>query len=207
MENDSYKTNPSLIERIKQESDAKGWERFFDIYSPLLLRYSYSLGLNYGEAEDLVQETVISVSKTIKNFQYDPSKCSFKSWLFMIVKRRLIDLRRAQWCRMHQKHYSLNKETLDNQELPIEDKDQASPDQQLWEKEFEEFIRERVFNLLKKKFKIEYLQIFDLAINKEWSTPEIAKYLQISKPRIYLILHRMRKVLNKERNSILHGDI
>jgi predicted DNA-binding protein YlxM (UPF0122 family) len=82
-----------------------------------------------------------------------------------------------------------------------------APDPQLWERDWEEFVKERTFRLLKKKFKIEYLQIFDLSVNKDCSITEISKLLDISKPRLYLMLHRMRKTLNAERKNLLKGEL
>ena len=69
MEPDPYKTSASLIQAIKDQCDASSWERFYHIYHPLLFRYSCSLGLSQADAEDLVQETVVSVSKSIETFQ------------------------------------------------------------------------------------------------------------------------------------------
>ena len=70
------------------------------------------------------------------------------------------------------------------------------PDQQLWERDWEAFVKERTFKRLKERFKIEYLQIFDL-VNREWSTSCIAEHLKISKASVYLKLHRMRRALTR----------
>ena len=37
-----------------------------------------------------MQETVIAVAKNIKDFHYDPARCSFKSWLMLITRQRII---------------------------------------------------------------------------------------------------------------------
>jgi RNA polymerase sigma factor (sigma-70 family) len=47
-------------------------------------------GLTETEAQDAVQETVLAVVKNIKEFQYDPERCSFKSWLMLITRQRII---------------------------------------------------------------------------------------------------------------------
>ncbi len=80
------------------------------------------------------------------------------------------------------------------------------PDQQLWERDWEAFVKERTFKRLKERFKIEYLQIFDLAVTREWSTSRIAEHLKISKASVYLKLHRMRRALKKERQTLLEAD-
>ncbi len=54
-------------------------------------------GLSDQEAEDVVQETVISIAKKMPEFVYDPAKCSFKGWLMHVTRLRILDqLRRRQ---------------------------------------------------------------------------------------------------------------
>ena len=92
MDQDTYKTSPQLIQGLKDHCDASSWERFYHIYHPLLFRYACSLGLKPTEAEDLIQETVITVSKSIGSFRHQTEGGTFKGWLFTIVKRKFIDL-------------------------------------------------------------------------------------------------------------------
>jgi len=207
MDKDPLKTRLSLIEKLRDQSDQESWERFYDNYSPLLFRFSRSLGMTASEAEDLVQETVISVSKSIANYRYEPIKCSFKGWLFMIIKRRLIDLRRSQSRRKNQLHDSLDQQEKDIDKHNLVDSGNSSPDQELWESDWELFVRERAYETLKKTAKIEHLQIFDLSVNKGLEVAEISKFMEISTARVYLILHRMRKTLKKERQTLLEGQI
>ena len=207
MDKETLKTRPSLIEKLRDQDDSQSWERFYEIYSPLLFRFSQSLGMSASEAEDLVQETVISVSKSITNYRYEPAKCSFKSWLFMIVKRRLIDLRRSQFRRKNELHDSLDQPEGGIDQHKLIDSGNSTPGEELWDNDWEKFVRERAYEILKKTAKIEHLQIFDLSVNKDWDTDQISKFLEISKSRVYLILHRMRKTLKKERQTLLEGHI
>jgi len=207
MDKETLKTRPSLIEKLRNQEDSQSWERFYEVYSPLLFRFSQSLGMSASEAEDLVQETVISVSKSITNYRYEPAKCSFKSWLFMIVKRRLIDLRRSQFRRKNELHDSLDQPEGAIDQHNLVDSGDSTPAEGLWEADWEQFVKERAYEILKKTAKIEHLQVFDLSVNKDWDTDQISKFLEISKARVYLILHRMRKTLKKERQTLLEGQI
>ena len=206
MEQDTYTTSPSLIQGIKDQCDNSSWERFYRIYHPLLFRYACSLGLKQTEAEDLVQETVISVSKSIRNFQHQTEIGTFKGWLFTIIKRKFIDLKRCQTRKRMLEHVNLD-DVKDGSEIfecgtLVQGQ---SPDQELWERDWERFVRQRASTLLKEKFKIEYLQIFDLAINQDWSVAKIAEFMQINRATVYLRLHRMRRILRQQRETLLHG--
>ena len=42
-------------------------------------------------AEEVVQETMVAISKNLDEYQYKPQDCSFKSWIFKMAKWRIID--------------------------------------------------------------------------------------------------------------------
>ena len=109
---------------------------------------------------------MVSVSKSIETFQYDPQRSSFKGWLFTIIKRKFIDLRRSQKRKKHLLHTDLDQSAAEISMMSAEASQGEGPDQQLWERDWEAFVKERTFKRLKERFKIEYLQIFDLAVNK-----------------------------------------
>jgi RNA polymerase sigma factor (sigma-70 family) len=41
------------------------------------------------EAQEVVQETIISVSRHIGTFRYDPAVSSFKTWLMVVTRSRI----------------------------------------------------------------------------------------------------------------------
>src|SRR5580658_10289334 len=84
-------TRESLLSRLKDWNDDEGWREFFSIYRQLIFITAIKSGLREDEAEEVVQETVISVAKTIKEFQYDPKKCRFKNWLGHLAQKRIAD--------------------------------------------------------------------------------------------------------------------
>ena len=93
MENkpDFIPTRESLLSRLKDWNDDEGWSEFFKIYRHLIFSTAIKSGLREDEAEDVVQETVLSVAKTIKEFKYDPKKCRFKNWLGHLAQKRIAD--------------------------------------------------------------------------------------------------------------------
>src|SRR5438552_7709921 len=83
-------TRQSLLSRLKNADDRASWQDFFDTYWRLIYAVAIKSGLTEAEAQDALQETVIAVARNIKEFQYDPKKCSFKSWLMLITRQRII---------------------------------------------------------------------------------------------------------------------
>jgi RNA polymerase sigma-70 factor (ECF subfamily) len=82
-------TRKSLLSRLKNWDDNASWRDFFDTYWKLIYGVALKAGLTHTEAQDVVQETVLGVAKSIGQFKYDPAVCSFKSWLMQVTRHRI----------------------------------------------------------------------------------------------------------------------
>jgi DNA-directed RNA polymerase specialized sigma24 family protein len=56
-------TRQSLVERLADWNDQKRWQQFFDSYWKLIHRAARKAGLTESEAQEVVQETLITVAK------------------------------------------------------------------------------------------------------------------------------------------------
>src|SRR5436190_2856518 len=83
-------TRASLLVRLKDWEDQASWQGFLDTYGRLIHGAALKSGLAETEAEDVVQETFLAVARNIGEFRYEPAKCSFKSWLLLITRQRII---------------------------------------------------------------------------------------------------------------------
>src|SRR5213592_2844159 len=84
-------TRASLINRLKNCQDQSSWQEFFDTYWKLIYGVARKAGLTDAEAQDVVQETMASVSKHMPTFKYDPAIGSFKAWLLNMTRWRITD--------------------------------------------------------------------------------------------------------------------
>ena len=90
-------TRQSLLSRLKDYDDNESWRDFFHTYWKLIYSMATRSGLSETEAQEVVQETIIAVSKQMPDFKYDRAKGSFKSWLLQLTRWRIQDqLRRRQ---------------------------------------------------------------------------------------------------------------
>src|SRR6202040_4355827 len=71
--------------------DQLRWQEFFDTYSKLIYSAARRSGMTDAEAQEVVQETVITVAKNIDKLKYDPNRGSFKGWLLQITRWRIVD--------------------------------------------------------------------------------------------------------------------
>jgi RNA polymerase sigma-70 factor (ECF subfamily) len=82
--------------RAYSAGDRLAFERLYDRYDPACFRFIRRLlGTGHAAAaEDLHQETWISVSRSAA--QFDPAKASFATWLYTIARRKVFDHFRRQ---------------------------------------------------------------------------------------------------------------
>jgi DNA-directed RNA polymerase specialized sigma24 family protein len=76
---DLIPTRKSLLGRLKDWDDNASWRDFFNTYWKLIYGFALQRGLTHCEAEEVVQDTVLAVAKSIQGFTYDPAKCAFKT--------------------------------------------------------------------------------------------------------------------------------
>ena len=88
---DSLVTRASLLGRLKNWDDAKSWEEFTQTYSRLIRAVALKAGLTESEAKDVEQETLLCVAKTIHEFESNPARGTFKSWLLNLTRWRIAD--------------------------------------------------------------------------------------------------------------------
>ena len=84
-------TRQSLLVRLKDADDHKSWQDFLNTYGPFIYGVAVKSGLTMVEAQEVVQETVISVSKKMPEFTYDPKVGAFKGWLMRLTHWRIKD--------------------------------------------------------------------------------------------------------------------
>ncbi|WP_353131273.1 RNA polymerase sigma factor [Parapedobacter pyrenivorans] len=89
-------TSGSLLFRLKTPDEA-AWERFVDVYGPLVMhwirRRCEACGLPTDRRDDVVQDVFLSVRQYIGNFERQRTG-SFRKWLRKIVNSRVIDVSR-----------------------------------------------------------------------------------------------------------------
>src|SRR5437762_9616110 len=84
-------TRRSLVDRLANWDDRERWQQFFDTYWKLIYSAARKSDLTDAEAQEVVQETVITVAKNIDKLKYDPAIGSIKGWLLQITRWRIAD--------------------------------------------------------------------------------------------------------------------
>jgi RNA polymerase sigma-70 factor (ECF subfamily) len=91
---DKADSHEDLVRRIADNKDRSAFAELFAHYAPRLKSYLMGLGLNDEKAEDLAQETMVTLWR--KAAQFDPAKARLSTWLFRVARNRFIDHTRKQ---------------------------------------------------------------------------------------------------------------
>jgi RNA polymerase sigma factor (sigma-70 family) len=189
-------TRRSLIDRLANWDDQRRWQEFFDTYWKLIYAAARKSGLTDVEAQEVVQETVITVAKKIDKLKYDPAIGSFKGWLLQITRWRIVDQFRKRGPGGAKSPRSLDDRLTATIER-IPDEHVVDLDE-VWEKEWEHNLFEGAIARVKKKIDPKQFQIFDCYVRKEWPAQKVAAQLRVNVGQVYLARHRVGALLKKE---------
>jgi RNA polymerase sigma-70 factor (ECF subfamily) len=195
-----------LLSRLRNCEDQESWREFVAVYGQLIFSIAVKPGLTEEEAEDVVQETVISVAKTMPGFRYDPSVCSFKSWLWRLTRARIADeLRKRGGKRIRLEEVGCRAQA----EPAVEEiADPAGvPQEAVWEEEFERTLTEAAVSRVKQRVRADHFQVFDFYALREMPVTEVARLLHVSVPQVYLRTHRIRKMMRAEARQLREKGI
>jgi RNA polymerase sigma factor (sigma-70 family) len=194
--NEIIPTRRSLLSRLKNWDDQEAWKTFFDTYWRLIYNTAIRAGLTKSEAEDVVQETVIGVAKNIPEFEYDPARGSFKTWLLRQTTWRITAILRKR-LPVHRSHVApgtaRRTTTLERVADPAMPSLEAS-----WNAEWEENILEVAVRRVKARADAKQFQAFDFCVNRGLSPAMVANQLQMNLARVYLAKHRIAGMLKRE---------
>jgi RNA polymerase sigma factor (sigma-70 family) len=190
-------TRQSLLVRLKDWEDHESWKSFFETYWRLIYNAATRAGLSDAEAQDVVQETVLSVAKAMPNFEYKQAKQSFKGWLLQLTNWRIDDQfrKRARGSPVSSPgtHTSTRTATIDRVADPA-----GPPMEAIWEEEWEKHLIDTAMERVKNKVDARQYQLFELCVVSQWSTAEVARALKVSPARVYLARHRIGRLVKKE---------
>ena len=190
-------TRWSLLGRLKDLGDQQSWRDFFDLYWRLIYGVATKSGLTDAEAQDVVQETIISVARKMPDFKAEPQAGSFKGFLLTITRRRIAD----QFRKRPPGHEARVRRPDDTRRTSTIERiaDPSSLDlDAVWNEEWEKNLMDAAMERAKRQVDLKQAQIYDLYVVKHWPVTKVARTLGVNVGQVYLAKHRFSKLLKKE---------
>ena len=190
-------TRWSLLTRLKDWNDQASWKDFFDTYWKLIYAVAIKAGLSDAEAQEVVQETVITVAKKMKDFKADPAFGSFKGWLLHITQWRIADQirKRDSAIRGGARRAPDTGATTTLGRLPDPT---GLKLESLWNEEWEKNLIDAALERVKHTVNAKQYQIFYLHVIKKSSVQKVAHTLGVNAAQVYLAKHRVGHLVKKE---------
>jgi len=177
-----------MEETVKSQAEASQW--VYD-YSDMLYRYALQRVRSAETAKDLVQDTFLSAWRNYEGYR---GEASVKSWLFVILKRKLID------------YYRRVAGTV-TEALDVDDAGEArffnrsdhwlrSALPAVWREDEESSLEKSEFYAVldgcKRKLKEVQSAVFTMKYMEDLDSDEICKVLDLSPSNYWVLLHRAK---------------
>ncbi len=177
----SFTTHFSVVNNLRNEDDSS-WNRFFQVYGPLIRLHGKDCGVPDDALDDLTQDVMLSIFKQSKTFVYDPARGRFRDYLRFIIRARANDFFRA--------HYREERaaRAVEATELYLDD---------LFSSEWEEQIRKQSLKKLKESSSSQHYQIFHMSVVQNRDPKELAAFFKMPRATIYSIRGRMEEKLRE----------
>jgi len=192
-ERESIATRASLLGRLRNWEDAESWEEFTRIYWRLIYNVARKAGLGDAEARDVVQDTLVGVAKKVHEFESNPELGTFRGWLLNLTRWRIVDHFRRQ--PVSQLESSTNR---DDRTATIERVADPNQIDALWEIEWKKNLFETAVSRLNRRVNPKHAQIFDLYSVRQWPAQKVARELGVTVLQVYLVNHRLTRLLKEE---------
>jgi RNA polymerase sigma factor (sigma-70 family) len=190
-------TRHSLLRRLKDQGDDRSWEDFFATYSKLIYNVSVKAGLTPTEAQDVVQETVLTVVRKIKDFQVDRARGSFKAWLLQATRWRIADQFRKRLPAAA--HPAASPDDTSHTPTAERMPDPASLNlDAVWDEDWKQNLTDAAMAKLKTLVDPEQYQMFDLHVLKQWPAVKVAEKMDVKLSQVYFAKYKVSRLLKKE---------
>lgn len=180
-------TRLSLLDSLRADARRSGWMEFYGLYAPAIFRVARARGLPVHDAEDIVQQTMLEVSRHIDRFELAADRGRFRNWMQVIAERRIVD---------HRRRLQSNDEKIEGLAKHI---DRPDADESMWSREWEladiQYCLEQVAENISPK----RMRAFQMYCLEGRSADEVAAELGMSRGHVYVT---RSQVLNMIREKI-----
>ena len=193
-------TSLSLLERLRQSPENEGWNRLADIYAPLIRAWLLRYGVQDSDANDLVQEVLLAVSKDLSKFEHRGQPGAFRGWLKAILINRL----RCFWRARGRRPQVRGDSDIDQRLAQLDDP--ASEMSRIWNQQHDQFVLRQLLALVEPHFSPNTWQAFHLVALKGKPADVVAEELGISVNAVFIAKSRVLSRLRQEADGLVESS-
>jgi RNA polymerase sigma factor (sigma-70 family) len=185
-------THITLLQRLSGGTDqGQAWRDFHARYADLILGFCRAKGVQHADAEDVLQDVLLSVSKAMPGFTYDPAKGRFRSYLRTATLHAISR-------RSRQNHSAVALETVE----PVADAGSNESDEH-WEVQWRRYHLRRALRRLEDEVAARDIEAFDRYAIMGEHGPQVCADLGLTMDNLYQIKSRLLKRIS----SFIHEQV
>ncbi len=185
-------TSISLLGRARVDSESESWERLASIYTPLLRVWITKYGLQDSDADDLVQEVLLTVSRELPAFEHSGRTGAFRRWLRTILLHRV----KSFWKSRNRLPNARGGSSVLVELRELED--ETSNASRLWDTEHDEHVLARLLEQIRPRFEKTTWDAFCRQMYRREKGRDVAEELGISLKAVQLAKSRVLNALRVE---------
>ncbi|MDF7808216.1 RNA polymerase sigma factor [Pontiellaceae bacterium B12219] len=189
---EEWQTRQTLLMRAKNQDDHAAWEEFASYYRDFIYMVLHQMNLYSVDVDDLAQEILLKIWKSLPNHIYDQDRARFRTWLSRLIRNTVLDHIRAMQRRTRKHAAAAEDETIDNMPMITE------PDvKKIIQEEWEVHIVQLALNNISTLFSERAIEAFSMSIDGR-STAQIAEHLGVKPNSVTKLKNRVKERLMKE---------
>lgn len=188
-------TSTTLLQRLKDESDSDAWNDFVNRYSPKVFDWCRKNSLQDSDAADVTQQVLLKLVTTMRTFDYDSHRGSFRGWLKTVTSNAVKDLAR-QWQR---RNVRAAGDTVTAEQLnSLSDPRALNELTERIESQYREELLKEAETRIRSRVKPETWTAWHLTAVEQVPAAEAAVQAGMSVSEIYVAKSRVNKMMREE---------
>jgi RNA polymerase sigma-70 factor (ECF subfamily) len=193
-------TSLSLLSRLRGSAEPESWNRLVELYAPLIRAWLRKYEVQDSDAEDLMQEVLLAVSKDVRGFDHSGQPGAFRAWLKAILINRL----RKFWRSRDRRPQARADSDIDARLAQLDDP--RSEMSQIWNREHDEYVLRQLLALAEPHFAPDTWTAF-CRVALEGAKPDVvAAELGISRNAVIIAKCRVLSRLRQESEGLIESS-
>ena len=195
------KTSLTLLARLQADDSSDAWPRLFELYHPLLIGWLKKYDVQASDAEDLAQEVLLAVSKSLPGFEHTGRVGAFRSWLRTILVNRL----RNHWRSRDRHPRPLEGSSIEARLAQLEDP--ASAMSQLWNQQHDQHVLKRLLEIARGEFSPKTWSIFTRVAIRGEKADLVARETGVSLNAVFIAKSRVLSRLRTDSAGLVDSSL
>ncbi len=190
-------TSLSLLARAQADASDDAWQQVAELYALLLRSWLTRFEVPATDADDLIQEVLLTVSRELTRFEHSGRAGAFRSWLRTILVHRLRDFWRSRKYRPAATGGSTWAEQLEQLA------DESSNASREWNLDHDRHVMARLLESVRPRFEPKTWEAFRRQMFDGQRADVVAAELGMPLNSVYVARSRVLSILRREAAGLI----